>query len=79
MKTISKKNNLNCMSISKERLAQFMELFEHKTGRKLSEKEALVRAETLLRTISILYQPVSMSDYYSALAKKLFLKKKSYQ
>lgn len=65
------------MRISNERLAQFTELFERKTGRKLSESQALARAEMLLRTISILYHPINIKDYSSALAKKMFLKTKS--
>lgn len=65
------------MQISNKRLSEFKLLFESKTGRKLSESEALKLAEILLRTISILYKPVSAKDYYLALAKKLFLKTKN--
>ena len=68
--------NLNSMSISNKRLLQFINLFKAKTGVTLSEPEALARAETLLRTISIIYQPVSISDYSAVLAKKMFLKTK---
>ncbi len=68
------KTNLDSMRISSDRLSQFITLFYGRTGTKLSEAQALARAEILLRTISILYQPVSTSDYYSALARKLFLK-----
>ncbi|KKR43868.1 MAG: hypothetical protein UU10_C0003G0004 [Parcubacteria group bacterium GW2011_GWF1_40_6] len=68
--------NLNSSSISSKRLLQFINLFKAKTGVTLSEPEALTRAETLLRTIAILYQPVSISDYSYALAKKMFLKTK---
>lgn len=56
--------NTNSMNISKERLLQFIRLFEQKTGIKLSEEKALERAEILLRTISILYKPVNKFDYY---------------
>jgi hypothetical protein len=66
--------NLKSMSISKQRLSEFIKLFKLKTNRKLTEQEALPHAETLLRTIAILYQPVSKKDYYSAIAKKMFLK-----
>jgi len=68
--------NLNSMNISNKRLLQFINLFNAKTGVKLSEPEALTRAEILLRTIAILYQPISVSDYSYALAKKMFLKTK---
>ncbi|MFZ3011415.1 MAG: hypothetical protein WA060_00215 [Minisyncoccia bacterium] len=68
--------NLTSMNISNKRLLQFINLFKAKTGVTLSEPEALTRAETLLRTIAILYQPVSISDYSHALAKKMFLKTK---
>lgn len=77
MKTTHFKTPLNSMLISSEKLAQFITLFERKTGKKLSESQALAQAEMLLRTISILYKPVSTNDYYSALAKKLFLKNKN--
>jgi len=75
-KNINKFNkiNLNSMKISKERLAEFMELIEIKTGEQLSEQEALTEAEKLLRIISIIYQPATIDDYCSALAKKMFLK-----
>jgi len=52
------------MHISKERLLQFIRLFELKTGIKLSDEKALERAEVLLRTISLLYKPVDKFDYY---------------
>lgn len=68
--------NLNSMNISQKRLLQFINLFKVKTGVVLTEPEALPRAETLLRTIAILYQPVSIPDYSYALAKKMFLKTK---
>ncbi|MFA5932436.1 MAG: hypothetical protein WC793_03635 [Candidatus Paceibacterota bacterium] len=68
--------NLNSASISNKRLLQFINLFKAKTGVTLAEPEALARAVTLLRTISILYQPVSISDYSHALAQKMFLKTK---
>ncbi len=64
------------MSISDKRLAEFIDLFKAKTGRKLENQEALARAGILLRTISILYRPVSAQKYYSALAQKMFLKTK---
>lgn len=67
---------LNSSNISNNRLLQFINLFKAKTGVTLAEPEALARAETLLRTISILYQPISISDYSSTLAKKMFLKTK---
>jgi hypothetical protein len=70
------KINLNSMNISPKRLLQFINLFKAKTGVTLTEPEALTRAGILLRTISILYQPVSTSDYSYALAKKMFLKTK---
>lgn len=76
MKTIKNKINLNSMHISKKRLAWFISLFEVKTGIKLSESEALARAEILLRTISIIYKRISIADYSSALAKKMFIKTK---
>ena len=68
------KTHLKSMRISIERLSQFIKLFERKTGKKLSEPEALARAETLLRTVSVLYQPVNVRDYGLALAKKMALK-----
>ena len=77
MTTKHLENSPGSMHISSEKLAQFITLFERKTGRKLSESQALAQAEMLLRTISILYKPVSTNDYYSALAKKLFLKNKN--
>jgi hypothetical protein len=70
------KINLTSMNISNKRLLQFINLFKAKTGVTLAEPEALARAETLLRTIAILYQPVTISDYSHALAKKMFLKTK---
>jgi hypothetical protein len=76
MDKITNKMNLNSMNISQKRLQQFINLFKAKTGVTLSEPEALTRADILLRTISILYQPVSISDYSHALAKKMFLKTK---
>lgn len=76
MNKLKNKINQNSMHISKKRLAWFISLFEVKTGIKLSESEALARAEILLRTISILYKPISMSDYSLALAKKMFIKTK---
>jgi len=66
--------NLNSMKISSKRLLQFTNLFKAKTGVILMEQEALIRAETLLRTISILYQPISIPDYSLVLAKKMFIK-----
>jgi hypothetical protein len=45
---------------------QFINLLKVKKGIILSEMEALSRAETLLRTISILYKPVNKLDYYKA-------------
>lgn len=74
MNKIKNKININSMNISKKRLGYFINLFEAKTGIKLSESEALTRAEILLRSISILYKPISMTDYSSALAKKMFIK-----
>ena len=64
------------MRISDKRLAEFVGLFEVKTGRKLEKQEVLARAGVLLRTISILYRPVSTKDYYYALVQKMFLKTK---
>ena len=77
MESTSSQTPINSMRISNERLAQFTRIFEQKTGRKISESQALARAEMLLRTISILYHPINMKDYSSALAKKMFLKTKS--
>ncbi len=74
MKSTSYKTPQNSMHISKEKLLKFVKIFEQKTGKRLPEQEALVQAETLLRTISILYKPVATSNYYSAMAKKLFFK-----
>lgn len=54
------------MSISDDRLNQFIELFEGKTDKTLSKKEALVRAKTLLQTVHTLYRPINEMDYYSA-------------
>ena len=78
-KIINKLNklNINSMKISKERLAEFIELIEIKTGKQLSEQEALTEAEKLLRIISIIYQPATIDDYCSALTKKMFLKTKN--
>lgn len=76
MKKIINKININSMNISKKRLEYFINLFEAKTGIRLSESDALERAEILLRSISILYKPISTSDYSSALAKKMFIKTK---
>ena len=70
--------NSKSMSISSQRLSEFIKLFEIKTSRKLTEQEALSRAETLLRMMAILYQPVSKKDYYRAIAKKMFMKNKKY-
>ena len=70
------KTNINSMDISNKRLSEFKLLFESKTGKKLDEPEALKLAETLLRTISILYKPVSTKDYYSAMVQKMILKLK---
>ena len=49
-KIINKLNklNINSMKISKERLAEFIELIEIKTGKQLSEQEAITEAEKLL-------------------------------
>lgn len=72
----SNKMNLNSMHISNKRLLQFINLLKAKNGKTLSETEALPQAETLLRIISILYQPISISDYASVLARKMLLKTK---
>jgi len=76
MESTHNKTNLASMRISNARLQQFIEIFERKTGVRLSEADALARAETLLRTMSILYKPVSKADYYSSLAQKMFFKTK---
>lgn len=76
MKTKLYKTNLNSMQISGEKLSEFKLLFEGKTGKKLTDTEALAAAETLLRTVSILYKPVSTKDYYSAMIQKMILKLK---
>lgn len=72
----SNTKQLNSMSISKERLAQFATLFKIKTGRILPEQEVLVQAERLLRMISIIYKPVDINDFCSALTKKLIIRRK---
>lgn len=77
MKTITDETNQNSLKISSERLLEFTKLYERKTGKKLTESEALMHAETLLRTMTILYHPISKKDYYSALAKKMFIKSQS--
>jgi len=77
MKTKIDRTNQNSLKISSERLLEFTKLFERKTGRKLNEQEALTQAETLLRTMTILYHPISKKEYYSAMAKKMFLKSQS--
>lgn len=76
MRKLNHPGTPDSMSISDKRLAEFVNLFEAKIGRKLKEQEALARAGILLRTILLLYQPVSTHDYYSALAQKMFLKTK---
>jgi len=76
MKKLNHSGTSSAMRISDKRLAEFVGLFEVKTGRKLEKQEALARAGVLLRTISILYRPVSTKDYYSALVQKMFLKTK---
>jgi len=76
LEIIKNKNQPSSMRISSDRLLEFSKLFEQKTGIKLSDQEVLQRAETLLRTISLLYQPVSVDDYCSALVKKQKLKLK---
>jgi 5-methylcytosine-specific restriction endonuclease McrBC GTP-binding regulatory subunit McrB len=76
LEKIKNKTTSNSMRISSDRLLEFGKLFEQKTGIKLSEQEVLQRAETLLRTISLLYQPVSAEAYCSALIKKQILKLK---
>jgi len=62
------------MIISEKRLAEFILLYEAKTGKKLSAPEALTAAEVLLRTVSLLYKPVSIKDYYSAMVQKMILR-----
>ena len=74
MKTKLTKTYIGSVHISNQRLLQFMKLFEWKIGRKLTESEALPQAETLLRTISILYKPVNKFDYYSSLISKMIIK-----
>ena len=76
MKSKLYKTHLNNMNISSERLSEFIKLFERKTGQKLTEKEALAPAETLLRTISILYKPINKIDYYTADIAYPFFEKK---
>jgi hypothetical protein len=81
MENIEKKDNVSknlpkSMSISQARLLEFRQLFEQKTGLKLLDQEVLGRAEILLRTISLLYQPVTAEAYCSALIKKQILKLK---
>jgi hypothetical protein len=71
------KTDVSSMIISKERLSQFARLIEYKTGKKLSEAESLEQAQTLLRTMMILYRPISQKEYYSAIAKKMFIKSQS--
>lgn len=75
MKIKNTDTNLHTMQIPKEKLSQFVELFKKKTGRKLSEEEALEQALILLRMTSIIYRPVSISDFNSALVKKLVRRK----
>jgi hypothetical protein len=65
------------MRISDKRLGEFARLFEQKTGRKLSEQETLIQAETLLRTASLLYKPISVEDYCLALIRKMNIKTKN--
>jgi hypothetical protein len=60
------KTNINSLKISNDRLVEFTKLFEVKTGKKLSDEEILVKAETLLRTVSLLYKPINKLDYYKA-------------
>ena len=76
MKTKTIKTNIGSVNISNEKLLQFIKLFEWKIGRKLTESEALPQAETLLRTISILYKPVDRFNYCVALISKINLKTK---
>jgi hypothetical protein len=71
------KTDVNSMIISKERLSQFTRFIEYKTGKKLSEAEALEQAQTLLRTMIILYRPITQKEYYSAIAKKMFIRSQS--
>jgi len=71
------KTDVSSMIISKEKLSQFTRLIEYKTGKKLSEAEALEKAQTLLRTMIILYRPISQKEYYSAMAKKMFIRSQS--
>lgn len=70
------KTRLNSLSISTNRLLQFTRLFEAKTGVKLSGEDTLMRAETLLRTMSLLYHPICEKDFNTALIRKLFLRRK---
>ena len=79
MKTKTHKTALNGMSISAEKLFKFIELFEQKTGRKLKDTEALVRAKTLLQTVYTLYKPVNKLDYYSAEVAFPFFERKNYK
>jgi single-stranded DNA-specific DHH superfamily exonuclease len=79
MKTIPHKTAINGMSISAEKLSKFIKLFEQKTGRKLKDAEALIRAKTLLQTVYTLYKPVSEFDYYSADVAYPFFERKNYK
>lgn len=69
--------SLSSMRISNERITQFMKILEKKTGKKLSEQEALTRARILLRAISLLYHPVSTHDFNLAMIQKMYLRKKN--
>ncbi|HEV7702194.1 MAG TPA: hypothetical protein VGO63_01995 [Candidatus Paceibacterota bacterium] len=77
MKSKPSKTHLNSMNISNERLSEYIELIEIKTGKQLSEQEALPEAEKLLRLISILFQPATMDDYCSALGEKAIIRSKT--
>ena len=79
MKDIQKLNKLNIesMRISNEKLLEFIEIFKELFDITLSEKEALERANILLRTVSLIYKPISIKDYSSVIAKKMYLKNKS--
>jgi hypothetical protein len=65
METTHKKQ-INSLKISTEKLNEFSNLFEQKTGKKLLGGVLLEHAETLLHTVSLLYKPVKKLDYYKA-------------
>ena len=49
--------------IFKEGLEKFKVIYKETTGKELSDKEALDKATVLLRTVELVYKPITVEQY----------------